>query len=175
MRIRNPSWHSSSAHANKPFTSKCTHGTHLNPNRTQLSAVFTASIRSRNWLRWARTHPHVLVWCSHWPEKIYSQPDWMWSTNHQSKRKTWRSDIWILTGEKVFVNAGVRPRSSSTMAAGRGSSHYCCSTAISAEACCKITAVSEGQYSGDCKSLRDCPTAVGNRWVLFWSVYRLEW
>jgi hypothetical protein len=45
---------------------------------------------------------------------------------------------------------------------GGGSSHYSCTAAASAVARCKISAVSEDQSSGDCVSLRDFPTAVGN-------------
>jgi len=72
----------------------------------------------------------------------------------------------------VIVNVGVRPGSSLTRVAGSMSSHCGCTSAASATARCKISAVSEGQCSGDCISLRDCPTAVKNHWVLLCSVYR---
>jgi len=44
--------------------------------------------------------------------------------------------------------------------------------ATSGAACYKISAVSEGQCSGDFISLRDCTTAVGNQRALLWSVTR---
>jgi hypothetical protein len=48
-----------------------------------------------------------------------------------------------------------------TRATQTGSSHYDCTMATSATACCKISAVPEGQCSTQCVSLRDCQTAVG--------------
>ena len=62
----------------------------------------------------------------------------------------------------MFVNVAVRLGSRSTQAVGRVSGHFDCTTAASASGCCKVSAVSGGQCSGDCVSLMDCITAVGN-------------
>jgi len=95
----------------------------------------------------------------------------MQKINLRTKRRKWMRDIQLSIRKKGLVDAGVCPGSSSTRATGRGSHHYCCHTAISATAHCKISAVSEGQCSGDCLSPRDGLTAVRNQWVLLWSVY----
>jgi hypothetical protein len=63
------------------------------------------------------------------------------------------------------------PGIGSTRAAAQGSSHYSCATAASATTRCKMSAVSEDECLGNYVSLRDCPSAVGNRWVPLWFVF----
>ena len=167
-----PSWPATTAHTDELPTSICTHGTSWQPTVTPLPGVSTAGIRPLGLLLWAGTHPHILFRSAHWRGKWYSPLQWTWKTNPRTKRKKWSRDIPISTWIQVHVNLGVHPGSCSTRVAGRGSICYGFTTAASAAACCKISAVSEGQCSEDGLSLMDRPTAVRNQWVPFWSVYR---
>ena len=62
--------------------------------------------------------------------------------------RKWRRDNEISTGKKGCVNVRVCPGSISARAAGKRSTHQGCSTAASATARCKISAVSVSQQLG---------------------------
>lgn len=63
----------------------------------------------------------------------------------RTKRRKWRGDIQISTGNKVFVYMGVCPGSNSASAAGKRSYLHGCTSATSPTVHLEISPVSESQ------------------------------